>query len=101
MVTLRVMANSRKSRPTMSPMKNSGTKTAISEMVSEMIVNPIVLILSRLPQVARLPPPCSGRRLNHHDGVIHHKARRDRQGHQGQVIQAVAGKIHHRKRTHK
>ena len=40
-VTLRVMANSRNSRPTMSPMNSSGISTAISEIVSDMIVNPI------------------------------------------------------------
>jgi hypothetical protein len=36
-----VIANSRNSRPTTSPMNNSGISTAISEIVSEMIVNPI------------------------------------------------------------
>ena len=41
MVTLKVMANSRKSRPTMSPMKSRGISTAISEMVSDTIVKPI------------------------------------------------------------
>ena len=40
-VTLNVTANSRNSRPTISPMNNSGISTAISEMVSEMMVNPI------------------------------------------------------------
>src|SRR5262245_13414233 len=32
--------------------------------------------------------------LQHHDGVIHHKTYRKRQGHHGEVIQAVAEKIH-------
>ena len=41
MVTLKVMANSRKSRPTMSPMKSRGISTAIREMVSDTIVKPI------------------------------------------------------------
>ena len=40
-VTLSVMANSRKRRPTMSPMKSSGIRTAIREIVSDTIVNPI------------------------------------------------------------
>ena len=40
-VTLRVTANSRNSRPTMSPMNRSGISTATSEMLSEMIVKPI------------------------------------------------------------
>ena len=41
MVTASVTANSRKSRPTMSPMNSSGIKTAISETVNEMMVKPI------------------------------------------------------------
>ena len=32
--------------------------------------------------------------LQHHDGVIHHKAGGNGQGHQGQVVQAVAQQIH-------
>ena len=39
--TLKVMANSRNSRPTMPVMKSSGMNTAISETLSEMTVNPI------------------------------------------------------------
>ena len=41
MVTLRVMANSRKSRPTTSPMKSSGISTAIRDTVRETMVKPI------------------------------------------------------------
>ncbi len=41
MVTARVIANSRNSRPTTSPMNSSGISTAISETVSDMIVKPI------------------------------------------------------------
>ena len=40
-VTLNVTANSRNNRPTMSPMNNSGINTAISEILSEIIVKPI------------------------------------------------------------
>ena len=40
-VTARVIANSRNSRPTMSPMNSNGMSTAISETVSEIIVKPI------------------------------------------------------------
>ncbi len=40
-VTARVIANSRNRRPTTSAMNNSGISTAISEMVSEMMVKPI------------------------------------------------------------
>ncbi len=35
MVTAKVTANSRKSRPTTSPMKSKGIRTAIKEMVSD------------------------------------------------------------------
>ena len=38
---LSVIANSRKSRPTMSPMKRSGISTAMRETVSERMVKPI------------------------------------------------------------
>ena len=41
MVTARVTANSRKRRPTTSPMNSSGMSTAISETVSETMVKPI------------------------------------------------------------
>jgi hypothetical protein len=41
MVTLKVTANSRKSRPTMSRMNNNGINTATSDTVSVMMVNPI------------------------------------------------------------
>ena len=41
MVKVRVMANSRKSRPTISPMNSSGISTAISDTVNDTIVNPI------------------------------------------------------------
>ena len=41
MVTARVTANSRKRRPTTSPMKSSGISTAISETVRDMMVKPI------------------------------------------------------------
>jgi len=41
MVTPRVMANSRKSRPTTSPMNKSGMSTAMSETVSDRMVKPI------------------------------------------------------------
>ena len=39
--TARVMANSRNSRPTISPRNKSGINTAMSEKVSEIIVKPI------------------------------------------------------------
>ncbi|MNN09584.1 hypothetical protein D3C81_1224700 [compost metagenome] len=41
--TASVIANSRNSRPTTSPMNSSGISTATSEKVSEMMVKPICL----------------------------------------------------------
>ena len=41
MAMLSVTANSRKSRPTMPPIKSKGMKTATSEMLIESTVNPI------------------------------------------------------------
>ena len=41
MVTARVTANSRNRRPTISAMNSSGISTAISETVSDTMVNPI------------------------------------------------------------
>ena len=37
--------------------------------------------------------------LQHHDGIVHHKAGGDGQRHQRQVVQAVAHPVHHRKGT--
>ena len=41
MVTARVTANSRKRRPTTSPMKSNGMSTAMSDTVNETMVKPI------------------------------------------------------------
>ena len=41
MVTARVIANSWNNRPTISPMKSSGMRAAISDTVNEMMVKPI------------------------------------------------------------
>jgi len=41
MATASVIANSRNRRPTMSPMKRSGMRTAMSDTVRETIVKPI------------------------------------------------------------
>src|ERR1022692_4785738 len=116
MVTLNVTANSRKRRPTMSPMNNSGISTAISEMVSDMMVNPICsdprnaafigaspssiyrAMFSIITMASSTTKPVDDiprNVLDHHDGVVHHKAGGDRQRHQSQVVQAVAQQIHH------
>ena len=33
--------------------------------------------------------------FDHHDGVVHHEAGGDGQGHQRQIVQAVAQQVHH------
>src|SRR5439155_245086 len=33
--------------------------------------------------------------LDHNNGVVHHEAGRDGQGHEGEVVQAVAEQVHH------
>ena len=55
--TAMVMANSWNSRPTTSPMNSSGISTAISEMVSEMMVKPICC--APLSAAAKGASPCS------------------------------------------
>ena len=38
--------------------------------------------------------------LDHHDGIVHHEARRDRQRHEREVVQAVAQQVHHPEGAH-
>ena len=38
--------------------------------------------------------------FDHHDGVVHDEAGGDGQGHQGEIIQAVAKQIHRAERSH-
>ncbi len=78
-----VIANSRNSRPTTSCMNSRGMSTAINEMVSETMVNPI----SPAPFSAALKRgftlfEIARDILDHHDGVIDHEAGGDRQCHQ-------------------
>ena len=37
--------------------------------------------------------------LNHHDGVVDHEARRNRQRHQRKIVQRIAQQVHHAKRA--
>ena len=95
-VTLSVTANSRNSRPTISPMNNSGINTAISDTLSDTIVKPI----SSEPAQGGLQRrfalfDVTGDVLDHHDRVVDDEAGRDRQRHQRQVVQAVAQHVHH------
>ena len=98
-VTARVTANSRNKRPTMSPMKSSGISTAMSETVSEMIVKPICSDPRRAAchrRVALFDEPRDV--LGHHDRIVHDEARGDGEGHERQVVEAVAEQIHHARR---
>jgi hypothetical protein len=96
MVTARVMANSRKSRPTTSLMKSSGISTAISETVSDMMVKPICSLPLSAACIGLIALFDEARDvLDHHDGVVHHKAGGDGQRHQGEVVQRVAQQVHH------
>ena len=95
-----VIANSRKSRPTMPPISRIGMKTAISEMLIEKTVKPISLRAfqrrcKRLHAVFNVPRDV----LHHHDGVVHHETARDGQRHQREVVEAVAAQVHHRERA--
>ena len=75
----------------MPPMKTIGMNTAASEMVIDRMVKPI----SREPfmrgfvgRFASLDMPDDV--LQHHDGVIDHKADRQGQGHQREIVEVVA-----------
>ena len=94
--TARVIANSRKSRPTIPPMRRIGMKTATSEILIERTVNPISLCSlqsgfhrrNTLLEVTRNV-------LDHHDRVIDHESGRNGQRHQRKVIERVAKQVHH------
>ncbi len=76
--TLNVIANSRNKRPTMPVMKSRGMKTATSEMLKEMTVNPGDFLFRALERglhrfFARFN--VAHDILNHHNRVIHHEGR--------------------------
>ncbi len=98
MVTASVTANSRKRRPTTSPMNSNGMSTATSETVSETMVKPICPGAfqrgferrhSFFKEAADV--------LDHHDGVIDHETGGDGERHQRQVVERVAEQVHHGK----
>ena len=98
-VTASVMANSRNSRPTTSPMNSSGISTAISETVSEMMVKPICPApFSAASNGALAVLDVARDVLDHDDGVVDDEAGGDGQRHQDEVVQAVAQQVHHRRR---
>ena len=81
--TLMVTANSWNSRPTMPPMNSTGMNTAASESVMERIVKPISRRALERRLHARLAHfHVADDVLQHHDGVVHHEAHRERQRHQ-------------------
>ena len=95
MVTARVTANSRNRRPTMSAMNSSGISTAMSETVSETIVNPISAEpLQRGLHWGVAHFDIARDVFDHDDRVVHDEAGRDGQRHQGKVIEAVAEQVH-------
>ncbi len=72
-------------------MNSSGMNTAMSEKLSEMTVNPICFDafergLHR--RFARLDVAHDV--FDHHDGVVHHETRRDRQRHERKIVEAEA-----------
>jgi len=70
----------------------------MSEKVSETSVNPICE--APLSAACRGDSPVfqvAGDVLNHDDGIVHYKARRDGERHQGEVVDAEPGQIHHAK----
>ena len=86
-----VTANSRKSRPTIPPMKRIGMKTAMSETLIERTVKPI----SRRPWSAASNGATPGLEvardvLDDDDRVVDDEAGRDRQRHEREVVDAVA-----------
>jgi len=56
MVTAMVTANSRKTRPTIPPISNTGMNTAISEKVMDRMVKPISLEPLSAASNGRIPP---------------------------------------------
>ena len=79
MVTPRVIANSRKRRPTTSPMKRSGISTAMSDTVSERMVKPICFAPFEGGLHRRFPFfDVAGDVLDHDDGVVNDKTGGDR-----------------------
>ena len=83
----------------MPPIRRSGIKTPINEVLIESTVNPI----SRAPRNAA----CTGRKpclhiardvLQDHDRIVHHESGRNRQRHERQVVEAVLQEIHGPKR---
>ena len=70
----------------MSPMNSSGISTAVSEKVSETIVNPICSEPFKRRLQGRMPFFDVARDVfDHHDGVVHHESGGNRERHQRQL----------------
>ena len=92
-----VTANSCSSRPRMPPMNSTGMKTAASESVIDRMVKPISREPLSAASIARFAHLHVAHDVfEHHDGVVHHEADRERERHQRQIVERVAAQIHHR-----
>ena len=90
-----VTANSRNSRPSIPPMRRMGMNTATRETLMERTVKPI----SRAPMQGGLVGgnalfQVTGDVFKNDDGIIDDKPRRDCEGHEREVVEAVAAQVH-------
>ena len=95
MVTLSVTANSRNNRPTISPIKSSGIKTAIREIGQRQNRKADLLgTLERGLQGRVAVLDVAHDVFDHDDGVVDDEAGGDGERHERQVVQAVTEQIH-------
>ena len=87
-VAVTVSENSRNSRPMMPPISNSGMNTATSERLIEKTVKPISPEPFSAASNGVTPPRYAVDILHDHDGVVDHKAYRNGQRHQRDIVQA-------------
>src|SRR5579885_2296946 len=96
--TLSVTANSRKSLPTMPRISRMGIKTATREALIERTVKPISRALQGSSEGVPSRFQITGDVFNDYDGIVHHKTRGNGEGHEREVINAVAQQVHHAER---
>ena len=79
----------------MPPMKTTGMNTAARRQVMDRMVKPISLRALQRRLIGLLAHlDVADDVLQHHDGVIDHKADRQRQRHQREIVQAEAQQRH-------
>ena len=95
MVTLRVTANSRNRRPTMSPIKSSGIKHR-DQRDGERDDGEADLLRALEGGFHRRQAlfEVAGDVLDHHDGIVDDEASRNGKGHQGEIVEAVTQRFH-------